>query len=335
VKDIHIVVTMDCEPTTATCDRSATGPADWALGERAVLGYWEMAQSHRFPVTYFIHPETAIAQAPMFKQLESQGACLGLHMHPWKYSLWRHAGKRYMAHYGGLSEADQRALLQEASTLWQQAIGHSPLYFRPGTYSANDAIFKVLAETGFRGGSCSAPGRVLPEFCAIWTGAEPDAHRANADFRQTHGKLDFVEMPLSADFSALLKGRVGRRMHADLRPDTDWHTQYGVSYRTIASNIVSQVLARNPPVPVINVMTHNHFDFRNEHDPATKRLQVIFEELANACTAANLRPVGTTLDTVVDAVLAAPPVSVPFVSEGTVFESAGEVSTLNIAAKAG
>ena len=117
MKDVRIVLTMDCEPTTATSDASASGPADWALGGRAVLGYWDMARSRGFPVTYFIHPETAVAQASMFNQLADKGACLGLHMHPWKYSMWRHAGKRYMAHYGDLPAGEQRELLREASAV--------------------------------------------------------------------------------------------------------------------------------------------------------------------------------------------------------------------------
>ena len=75
MKEIRIVVTMDCEPTTATCDKSASGPGDWALGERAVRGYWEMAQSLGFPVTYFVHPETAVAQTSMFNELAGKGAC--------------------------------------------------------------------------------------------------------------------------------------------------------------------------------------------------------------------------------------------------------------------
>ena len=325
MKEIRIVATMDCEPTTATSDASASGPGDWALGERSVRGYWEMAHSRGFPVTYFVHPETAVAQASIFNELAAQGACLGLHMHPWKFSVWRHEGKRYMAHYGDLPEGEQRALLHEAGAIWQEAMGSRPLYFRPGTFSANDAVFKVLAESGFRGGSCSAPGRVLPEFRAIWTGTEPDPHRANAEFRQVNGSLDFAEMPLSADFSALLKGRVGRRMHADLRPDTDWEAQYDVSYKTIARNIVAQVIERNPAVPVINLMTHNHYDYRDKRAGATERIEVVFDELASACSAAGVRAVGATLADIADAVLAAPPVKEAFVSEGTVFEKTAQL----------
>ena len=73
MKEVRIVLTMDCEPTTATSHPTATGPRDWAHGERAVRGYWEIAQAHGLPVTYFIHPETALAQAAMFNELAAAG----------------------------------------------------------------------------------------------------------------------------------------------------------------------------------------------------------------------------------------------------------------------
>src|SRR5262249_34008367 len=112
----------------------------------------QIASQYGQPVTFFVHPETAVAQAPMFRERATAGDCLGLHMHPWKYSLWRHAGKRYFAHYGSLSPAEQRALPVESPTVWCDAIGHLPKYFRPGTFSANDTMFQILADTGFCGG---------------------------------------------------------------------------------------------------------------------------------------------------------------------------------------
>jgi len=122
VRDIKVVLTMDCEPTTATSHPAATGPATWSAGEDAVYGYVEIAARYGLPVTLFVHPEAAIAQSAMFRELERNGACLGLHMHPWKYSLWRHAGRKYMAHYGGLSAIEQKDLLAEASAIWAEAI---------------------------------------------------------------------------------------------------------------------------------------------------------------------------------------------------------------------
>lgn len=324
MQEIKIVLTMDCEPTTATSHPAATGPANWSDGENAVLGYVEIAAQYGLPVTFFVHPEAAVAQAALFRELESRGACLGLHMHPWKYSLWKHGGQRYLAHYGGLSAVEQNALLAESSTVWADAIGHQPEYFRPGTFSANDSIFQGLAARGFRGGSCTAPGRLIPEMQAIWVGGQPDPHRASPTFRQALGTLDFANMPLSADFSRALSGPAGRGMYADFRPDVDWPGQYDVSYRTIATNIVSQVRKRRPIVPVLNSITHNHYAYRDAGDPVCARLRVMLDEMMAACDAAGLSVVGATLKEVADAVLASPPVQEPFVCEGAIFDLEAE-----------
>jgi hypothetical protein len=83
VQEIKVVLTMDCEPTTATSHPAATGPANWSAGEDAVLGYVEAAARYGLPVTFLVHPEAAVAQAAMFRDLERNGASLGLHMHPW------------------------------------------------------------------------------------------------------------------------------------------------------------------------------------------------------------------------------------------------------------
>lgn len=328
MKTIKVLLTMDCEPTTATSHRAATGPADWQMGERAVRGYAKIAAEYNLPVTYFVHPEAAVAQAKLFCELESNGACLGLHMHPWKYSLWRHQGRKYMAHMGGMSLEDQQELLTESSALWAEAIGHEPVYFRPGTFSANDSLFRVLASLGFRGGSCTAPGRLIPEMQAIWSGGQADPHRANRNFRQAIGDLEFANVPLSADFSQLLSGPAGRNMYADFRPDVDWPGQYGVSYRTIATNIVRQVCDRDPATPVLCTITHNHYAYCNASDPVYRRLRVMLDELMSACAEAGLQTEGATLHEVTDEVLASPPKPEQFVCEGAIFDKAAGRATI-------
>ena len=122
MQDIKVVLTMDCEPTLATSHPRATGPVDWHAGENAVLGYVSIAAQYGLPVTLFVHPEAAVAQSALFQELETRGACLGLHMHPWKYALWRHQGRKYLAHYGGLSAIEQRDILEESSAVWADAI---------------------------------------------------------------------------------------------------------------------------------------------------------------------------------------------------------------------
>jgi hypothetical protein len=234
-----------------------------------------------------------------------------------------------MAHYGGLSFEEQEELLAEASALWADAIGHKPYYFRPGTFSANDSIFRVLADQGFRGGSCTAPGRLIPEMQAIWSGGQADPHRANGNFRQAIGDLEFANVPLSADFSKILSGPAGRNMYADFRPDVDWPGQYGVSYGSIAANIVRQVRERAPTVPVLSTITHNHYAYCNASDPTYRRLRVMLDEMMSACDKAGIRAEGATLHNVADEILALPPKPEPFVCEGAIFDLEAERTAIN------
>ena len=313
MKEINILLTMDCEPTLATTHALATGPRDWAHSERAVRGYFNIGRRYGFPASYFVHPETVLGQPSVFADLQSQGARLGLHMHPWKYSMWRFEQKRFLANYGGLTADEQRACLAESSALWREAMGYQPLYFRPGSFSANDAIFKVLTELGFRGGSCSVPGRVWADVQTVWSGAEPDPHRADGEFRQVRGNLEFANVPVSVDFSSTVTGAKGRTMHPDLRPDTDWPGKHGLSYQTIATNIVAQTVARAPQVPVIVIISHNHYEYSDDGNAVTRRLVASLDAVCAACKAVGVKPVGKTLAQVVDAVLSLPAVPERFV----------------------
>ncbi len=307
MNEIKVAITMDCEPTTQTSHGSATGPKTFAVSERAIRGYFEIARSYGFPVTYFVHPETILIQADLFKELQANGCGVGLHMHPWKYALWRHNGQKFKAHFGELSEQNQIALLSEASALWHQAMGEAPRLFRPGTFSANDSTFRVLEGLGFSGGSISAPGRIFREIKSVWVGAEPDPHRAHANFRLVPGDLKFANMPLSADFSTWLTTPNGRKRHPDFRPDIDWVEKYGISYQTIANNITQQILERAPSVPVINSISHNHFDYSDPSDPACQRFKGMLDEIAKACDRAKLKTVGSTVSDVVDCVTKSKP----------------------------
>jgi hypothetical protein len=192
-------------------------------------------------------------------------------------------------------------------------MGYQPLYFRPGSFSANDDVFRVLAELGFRGGSCSVPGRVWADVETVWSGAEPDPHRANAIFRQVRGDLEFANVPVSVDFSSTIGGAKGRIMHSDLRPDTDWPGKHGLSYQTIANNILAQTVARAPRVPVIVIISHNHYEYSDDSNAVTKRLVASLDAVVAACKAAGIKPVGRTIAGVVNEVLAVPLVPAAFV----------------------
>lgn len=285
MKTIYVLITMDVEKPLPDGERpdGASGPRTYAQSERYIRGYDAMARAFGWPVTYIIHPEVCHAHRDLFLQLEGEGACLGLHIHPWKFS-----DGHYKAHFGGLTEAQQYAILSEATDMWMAGLGKRPRYFRPGTFSANDRTFGVLDTLGFLGGSCSIPGRVYPDLNAVWAGATPDPHRANATFRQLPGDLDFVDIPLSVDLSSH-EVRGGRQFCWDLRPD--WEK---ADYRAVATNIVAQVIERNPAVPVIHMVTHNDNDYADPADRVRRNFQTVLEQIDAAIRRAGATPQGAT-----------------------------------------
>ncbi len=293
--NLHVVVTMDVEVPTSQSHDSASGPPNAESGGRWSKAFAEVAGSFGLPVTYFVHPEVAVEQGGLYKQLEESGHCLGLHLHAWRFD------NRYRCEFGGLNESQARQMLAQASDIWRTVFGVSPLYFRPGTMSANDATFRVLSDLGFRGGSLSLPGRVFPDKHAIWMGAPLDPHRAHPDFRMVDGPLDFANMPVSVDTSALI-AKGGRHFHYDLRPDfTD------IDHVAMVRRIVGQIVERNPRVPCINLLTHNDHDFSNQASAVTRNLLVTLKAIERAASEYGLSYQGSTLADICDAVLAHPP----------------------------
>lgn len=292
MRKIHVLISMDVEPALPA-DRppASTGPLNYVDSERFIRAYTALAAAHGFPVSFMIHPEVTHEHAALFDELEAEGACLGLHLHPWKFS-----DGRYRAHFGGLSAQLQCAIVSEAVAMWQAGMGRRPTYFRPGTFSANDTTFGVLDALGFAGGSCSLPGRVYPEMNAIWAGAPYDPHRGHVTFRQVRGELDFVNIPLSVDASRQ-EVRDGNLFHWDLRPD--WQS---ADYRVIATNIVAQTLARDPAVPVVHMVTHNDNDFSHPDDRVGRNFKTVLREIEDACHRAGAEPVGATFASVCDLV---------------------------------
>ncbi|EKF20622.1 polysaccharide deacetylase family protein [Nitratireductor pacificus] len=285
---IYVAVTMDCEPLRDQGIRNASGPVTWRESELSIRGYDRIAREYGFPVTYFQHPEVALAHADLMRELERGGACIdGLHLHPWKFDR-----ERYNAHFGGLSASDQCAILSEGSALFRHAMGKRPKYFRPGTFSANDDTFRILSELGFVGGSVSAPERNFVSLNAIWNGAPRDPHRPDANFRQRIGALPFANVPLTSDFSSL--GELnGRAYFRDLRPDYD-DTPEG--FRRVVANVISQVRERKPLLPVVNMVTHNDNPYSDPDNQVTRNYRTILEAIHAICEAAGVVVKGVQFD---------------------------------------
>ncbi len=289
--DVNVIFTMDCEPALFECSPlaiqlSGTGPPTHEFGERSIRAYVEAVEREGYPVTLFAHPEVAVAQTALLLELQKAGACLGMHLHPYKFDP-----DGYPRDLGYFTAEQQSELISAATKVWSDALGQHPRFFRGGVYSANDSTFGVLLGLGFEGGSLSVPGRVLPRAMAIWAGAELYPHRANLAFRHIKGDSDFIEVPMSSDTSRpMSSGELG---------------EYGLEWPYVPSNmydhaaIVRNVISRGindgATFPTYVTNTHQDQDYADPEHPASVNLQTIFCTLRDSAAESGVGLVGRTI----------------------------------------
>ena len=302
MRDVYVLFTTDCEParddvTPHALAMSASGPLDYAESERSIRAFVAAVGARGFPVTVFAHPEVAEAHRDMLLGLQADGACLGLHLHPYKLR-----GAAYRRDLGLYTAAEQRAMLGEAVATWERALDQRPLYFRAGYFSANDSTFGVLSELGFRGGSLSNPGRVLPTHGSVWAGAETYPHRAHLGFRQLAGDSDFVEIPVSVAFGRPMEvGEAGER-------GFEWPYVPASKYdhEAVIRDVLERVANDAPRFGTVVADTHNDQDYAEPAHPASVNLARILDALAARSVELGLRPVGCTVADLCERVLADP-----------------------------
>ena len=294
-----MLLTMDCE--TARSDltpyairMSGSGPVDYRESGRSIRAYVETAASNGFPVTLFAHPEVASENTELLLELREQGACLGLHLHPYKFK-----GGKYKYDLGAYSAGEQSGIVSEAMQVWESALGSPPRYFRAGYFSANDETFGVLKELGFAGGSLSNPGRVLPGHHSVWAGAEPYPHRADLECRLTRGTSEFVNVPVSGAF-----GRPVKRGHAGER-GYEWpYVPHKYPHGEVIRDVLDRFSTELPRFGTIVADSHNDQDYSDPEHPARRNLEVIIRSIRDICKQMEMRAVGVTLDALCDRVLA-------------------------------
>ena len=296
--NVSVILTMDCEPALFECSPlaiklSGSGPATYEAGESSIRGYVEAADKEGFPVTLFAHPEVAVAQPSLLLELQDAGACLGMHLHPYKFD-----DARYPRDLGSFTAEQQSGLISAASKVWSDSLGQHPRFFRGGVFSASDATFGVLLELGFEGGSVSCPGRVLPEAMAIWAGAELYPHRANLSFRHIEGDSHFVEVPISVDTSRPME-RGDRR-----EPGFEW--PYVPSRRydhsAVARNVIARSIDDGAAYPTYVTNTHQDQDYADPNHPASVNLQTIFRTLRDSASEHGIGLEGATVADMCDRV---------------------------------
>jgi hypothetical protein len=292
-----VMLTMDCETarqdvTPHAAAMSASGPQDYVESERSIRGFKAIADSRGYPLTMFAHPEVAAAHRELFLQLQSEGACLGLHLHPYKFG-----DGRYTQDLGLYTASMQREILGAATAAWATTMDQTPRYFRAGFFSANDNTFGALRGLGYRGGSLSNPGRVLPEHGSLWAGADPYPHRVHLSFRQLRGTSDFVEVPISADYQRpVAVGAAGEQGY-------EWlYTPAPYAHEQVVKDLVARAQADAPDLFPIVLDTHNDQDYFDSECVAHQNLDLILETIEQESAKAGLEPIGATVETVCELV---------------------------------
>jgi hypothetical protein len=198
--------------------------------------------------------------------LQAQGAEAGMHLHP------QTADFRRNGHLGQLPAEEQEVLLHQARDRITAAVGTTPTSYRSGCFSASDATFPILADLGFTAGSVSLPGRNLPDLGAVWPGAEPFAHWANAGDRGEIGDLPFLEMPTATDLADVEREAdvIGDAQH--LRLEREGILDWGPG---LLRDYVQEQIELGWWLKTLVIMTHNTREYGREDESARQALECL------------------------------------------------------------
>ena len=149
---------------TFKIDCEATQPAinDAALGERALKGFTHVLEREGLRGTFYCIPTELKAHRDIYRDLETRGHEIGLHLHA--------KDQGYEEFLGIYGPDMQEKIVREAADVFAQTMGRRPVAFSSGYGSGNDHTYPVLEKLGFRHGGVGIPTRVLPECCSVWAG---------------------------------------------------------------------------------------------------------------------------------------------------------------------
>lgn len=240
----HLILGADCEATQHAIN-------DPALGQRAVQGLRDVAERESLKLTLFVIPTDLEASPTLYRDLSAAGHEISLHLHPADLG-----GREFFGVYG---PDDQRRILATAIDRFAQVMGEPPAGLCIGYVSANDHTYGVAAELGFRHGMLSMPTRILPECASVWAGAPLGVHYAHPYNRLLPGFLDLVNVPATVDPDSRMWG--GKHPQ-DLRVElvdakNHWYT---------IAKAVDRQRRNDDPVKVIQITTHNIFDYSDKNN---------------------------------------------------------------------
>lgn len=272
--DIFFNIQVDCESTEPAFNNPARG-------ERAVLGLGELFAKEGIRASFMVIPSDIKLHSAHYRELESQGHEIGLHIHP--------SAQGYGHFLGVYGAEEQSKIIAEGAAIFSDALGRHPVAFTPGYGSANDFTFPVLVDLGFSHGMVSIPTRNLPQCACVWGNSPFDPHYPHRYNRCLPGDLDFVDIPPTIDWESRMWGGAHPQ---DLRVElvdakNHWYT---------VDKNVKRLLAAGDAVPVktIRALTHNTYDYSNPADFRRETLLGIIDAVRSICDRENCTLVPVT-----------------------------------------
>ncbi|MFH1737478.1 MAG: polysaccharide deacetylase family protein [bacterium] len=254
---IYFNLQIDCEATQHSI-------RDPGLGERAIRGLAEILAETGTKATFVVIPTDIRVHASIYKDLESQGHEIGLHLHP--------ADQGYDEFLGVYGFEEQVKILTEGMDVFAQEMGRKPEAFTPGYASANDLTFPALESVGLRHGLVSIPTRNLPQCACVWGNSPLDAHYPHRYNRCLVGDVDFVDVPVTIDPESRMWGGAHPQ---DLRVElVDAKNHYYTIEKAVRRQISE---GEKVPVKYIKAITHNTFDYS---DPTNFRRETLLGIIA-------------------------------------------------------
>lgn len=259
---LAVLFTLDCLPPERK-RRTNPHPRTWALSARNIDGFCTalLAAGHR--PTLFCPLSVVANHTPLLEDYTAAGAEIGLLLDPTELG----SGLRHqLGHY---RSDDQREIVRVCVHRFADMLGARPRSVRTLEFSANDATFGVLREAGFLQGSVSDPGRRVRQHHAMWEGAVPDPHLADAGDRLRAGSLEFLEVPITTDPAQSLGG-VPPELNLDVGQFEQWH-------RPLAEAQLERMEKDGVTFRALCWLAHNGLPYGDESTPCMRALREALE----------------------------------------------------------
>ena len=274
---LYVLFTMNCEPPKSRTAKS--GPETWEMSARSIEGFCIRLGRAGYRPTLFSSLACVEEQTPLLEDIIRRGGEIGLFLHPPQIGDGRF--KHYLGQY---SADDQRSLIDHHAERFADNLGSRPHSFRGGHFSANNDTFRVLFDLGFRQGSLSEPGRVLPKREAVWQNAPIDPHYVDSANKLAAGGLLFLELPVTTDPEMEIAQGVPYTLQIEAGTLEAFH-------RPILQAYFERM--DKQPAPFLNLVfyTCNSIDYYDEENQHARTLELILDELALLADRFTIMPV--------------------------------------------